>query len=1273
MSRFECHSHTHYSNIRLLDCINRPKQLVEYAQEIDLKGICITDHESLGAHVELDKIQQELIEQDSNFKIGLGNEIYLTNDREPGQKYFHFILIAKNSTGHKMLRELSSQSWIESYFDRRMERVPTLKSELKTVVEKYGRGNLIASSACLGSEVDYCILKMHEAEQMGDVKHKREYYNQLVSFIKYCVDLFDDDFYLEVQPAQSEDQLIVNNKMKQIADYFGIKVIITTDAHYLRKEDREVHKAYLNSKQGDREVDSFYEFSYLQTTEEIIENLKETNLDYYELEKNTWEIYDKIERYSFHRNQQVPQVNVPNYPKINSSLGYKVLDSLYESDNPQERYWVNYCVEKLKEIDKFNDVYLSRLEEEADIQKVIGDKLGTCMFAYPIFLQHYINLFWECGSTVGAGRGSACSGLNHYLLGITQLDPIQWKLPYWRYSNKERIELGDIDIDLCPSKRELIFEKIREERGQLGCVQVCTYGTETTKSAIKTACRGYRSLHYPEGIDIDIAEYMTSLIPQERGFLWDIHDVVYGNEEKDRKPVKTFINEVNKYPGLLDIIENIEGLICRRGIHASGVNFYGDDPFETACFMKAKNGSITTQYSLHDAEYCSDVKFDFLVTEIQDVIVQCLNMLQEYGQIEENLSLRELYNKYIHPDVLPIHDEKIWDAAASGKVLKCFQFDTQVGGQTIKMVKPHSPKEMADCNSAMRLMAPEKGGETPTERYVRMKSDMSQWYDEMDRWGLSKEEQKSLEKYYLDTYASPAQQEDMMMILMDKDICGFTLSEANSARKIVGKKQMDKVPELHKKVLDQASNKNFGEYVWETALKPQMGYSFSYIHSLAYSFVGLQTIYLATYFPSVYWNTACLRIDSGLDEDAASNYNKIAKAVGNMINRGIKISLIDINKSQYMFEPNEESDTILYGMKALNGVGGDIIQNIIDNRPYRGWEDFVNKTKPNKTTMISLIKSGAFDNFGERSEIMEEYLWSVCEPKKRITLQNFNGLVEKDLIPKELAFQKRLFRYNKALKKNCLIDGYYVMKNDNYYDFYEKFFDVDLLEPLGNKVAIQEKKWKKLYDNGMNPAREYFKKYQKELLEKLNNKIFQEIWDKYAEGSYSKWEMDSLGMYYHKHELSNVDLNRYNIVEFNDLSENPIVDYTFKRNGVEIPVFKTFKIAGTVIAKDDLHSSISVLTLNSGVVDIKMNREYFAQYNRRISEPQADGTKKIMEGGWFQKGTLVVLNGLRRGDLFVTKSRKRKGQEEVHQLYKITKLNEDGTMEFTNKRYGEDE
>ena len=156
---------------------------------------------------------------------------------------------------------------------------------------------------------------------------------------------------------------------------------------------------------------------------------------------------------------------------------------------------------------------------------------------------------------------------------------------------------------------------------------------------------------------------------------------------------------------------------------------------------------------------------------------------------------------------------------------------------------------------------------------------------------------------------------------------------------------MDKVPQLHEKVLSQAPNRNFGEYVWETALKPQMGYSFSLIHSLAYSYIGLQTVYLATYFPTVYWNTACLRVDAGLEEDASSNYNKIAKAVGNMTARGIKVLPVDINRSGYMFEPDEATNSIYYGMKSLTGVGGEAIQEIIENRPYISIEDFESKRR----------------------------------------------------------------------------------------------------------------------------------------------------------------------------------------------------------------------------------------------------------------------------------------------------------------------------------------
>lgn len=797
---------------------------------------------------------------------------------------------------------------------------------------------------------------------------------------------------------------------------------------------------------------------------------------------------------------------------------------------------------------------------------------------------------------------------------------------------------------------------------------MCTYGTETTKSAIKTACRGYRGKSFPEGIDIDIAEYMSSLIPQERGFLWDLSDVVNGNSEKDRKPVKNFLNEVNKYPGLLDIMVNIEGLICRRGVHASGIVFYNEDPFETACFMKAKNGAMTTQYSLHDAEYCSDTKYDFLVTEVQDVICQCLELLQANNKIEKDLSLKELYNKYLHPDKLPVEDKKIWDVAANEDVLKFFQFESSVGKQTIRSVKPTNPVEMANCNSAMRLMASEKGGETPTERIVRMKADMSQWYNEMNKWGLTQEEQKVLEPYYLPNSATPAQQEELMTILMDKNVCHFTLAEANQARKIVAKKQMDKIPELHQKILDQASSPKLGAYVYETAIKPQLGYSFSKIHSLAYSFIGLQTLYLATYFPSVYWNTACLRVDSGLDEEAASNYAKIAKAVGGIVHRGVQLSLIDINKSQYGFEPDEENNRIIYGIKALNGVGGEIIQEIIENRPYTGLQDFQSKVKCNKTVMISLIKSGAFDQFGERSEVMREYILSVSEPKKRITLQNFNGLVERNMIPNELDFQRRLFRYNKALKKNCSIDGVFVMKSDNYYNFFEEFFDIDLLEPYGNKLAIKQDTWKKLYTKNMKPASDYFKKHQQEMLEKYNQCLFQEQWDKYAAGNYSSWEMDSLAMYYHEHELAKINLRHHDIKDFGELPSNPIVEKTFKRNGIEIPIFKLDRIAGTVIAKDDAHSSFSLLTVRDGVVTVKTNRDMFAHYNRRISEVLPTGEKKVRENGFFQKGVMLCVTGIRRGDLFLVKNYKK---SPYHSINKISLNGSNITM--THRRWGEDD
>ena len=1268
--RVSIHNHTYFSNLRLLDALSSPEALIDKAIELGLAGIGISDHESLSSHVRVNKYAQKIKEDYPDFKVILGNEIYLTKTRDSGQKYYHFLLAAKDEIGHKTMRELSSIAWLNSYFDRGLQRVPTLYDELKEIVLKYGKGHLIASSACIGSNLGQNILKMREADIIGDIISRKEAHDDIVNHVLFCQDLFGDDFYFEIAPALYEEQIYVNQKTYELSKIFGTKVTVQDDSHRITQEDYIAHKALLNSKQGEREdIDSFYQYTYLQSYEDIRKHLAPTNLDCDELFANSMEIYNKVEEYSLLHNQKVVQVAVQDFPKKEKTEldkeKYPVLNSLYNSDNIQERNWVNQCINKLKEKNIFNDLYLAELEYEADIQKVVGEKLGTCLFAYPLFLQHYIDLFWECGSPVGVARGSGAAGLNHYLLGITQLDPLKEGFKYWRFLNKERLELPDIDIDTAPDRKQAVFSKIREERGPLGLVQICTFGTLSSRASVQSACRGYRSAEYPNGIDVDEAQYLTSLIGSERGFVWSIHDTVYGNPDKNRKPVKNFVNAVSKYPGLLDIILKLEGCISHRGIHASGVLFLDKGhEYDINALMMAPDGSITTQYDLHDAESTGNVKYDFLYTDVESKIAQCLQLLQEHGKIEKDLTLREAYNKYLHPDVLPMEEDKLWDAIDKANIPSLFQLTSMVGSQTVKKLRPRNIKTLNDVNGIMRLMA-DDSGESPTDRYARLQNNPQQWEDEMNYYNLTQEEKNVIREYVNNGVL--IDQETLMRILMDERICSFSLKESNAARKIVAKKQMNQIEKLHQQILNKATSEAMGKYLW-FLLAPSMGYSFSSIHGTSYSYIAVQCAYLATYFPSIYWNTACVRVDAGLGLDDTTAYEKIARALGNIKEQGIGISTIDINKSGMSFEPDEKNNTIIYGLKALNGVGGEITQQIIDNRPYTSVDNFKEKVKVNKTVMISLIKSGAFDEFGPRDKIMRDYLYITCGPKKRITLQNFKGLMDRNLIPQEFEFQKRLFVFNKALKANCKIGDMYGI-NFNYYDFYEEFFDTSLLEPLGQGLGIPQKTWDKLYKNGMDPVRDYFKANQQEILDLFNNTLLQEEWDKYAQGTLSTWEMDSLSFYSHEHELSHIDNSRYNIVNYNSLKREPEIEYMFKRNGHDIPIYKTFRIAGTVIAKNSTKSIVTILTTDNNVVDVKFTRDYFAKYNKRISEIGSDGKKHIIEKGFFDKGTLVIINGFRRGDMFVSKKYSR---TKSHQLYKIIKINQDGSLEITNDRAGEE-
>ena len=1310
-SYFNCHTHTVYSNIRLLDSINRPEKVIDTAIELGLSGVAFTDHECLSAHVPVEKYMNKKQEAYPDFKVALGNEIYLIDERKSGQKYYHFILIAKDAIGHRALRELSSQAWMGSYVDRKLERVPTLKTDLTNIVNKF-KGHLIATTACIGGELGQNIILYLTAKKIGDKENAIIYYKQIENFINYCLELFGEDFYLECAPSNNPEQVAVNQTIYKIGQYYNIKLVAATDAHYLTKKDRIIHKAYLNSKDGDREVDTFYEYTYLMDYDECNSLLKYSFPEEGQSEKildNTNDIYNKVQPYSLFHKQSIPMVEVEEYPKKENFIPqYKELNNLFASDDIQDRYWVNQCYDKLSDLNLITDErYMKELEEEARVKRIIGEKLETNMFQYPNTLQHYIDLIWACGSTVGAGRGSSCAALNHYLLGITQLDPIKWNLPFFRYLNEERAELGDIDIDVCPSKCGMILAKIAAERSHMfnddvpewarklfGCARVSTFGTEAPKSAVLAACRGYRSDECPEGIDVAQAHYIASLIPQERGALWTISDLIYGNPEKNRAPVSSFIRAVNEYPGLLDIISSIGGIVNKRSSHASGVILFEGDPFEKCAFMKTPKGEIITQYDLHDIEYMGCTKYDFLVTEVQDKIVQTLQLLQENNEIEQDLTLRELYEKYLHPAVLPIEDERIWDALGEVSVINAFQFDSAEGTKAAKRLKPRSILEMSDANGLMRLMG-EEGAERPIDKYYRFKNDLSLWYKEMTDFGLSKKEQTTLEPYFKQSYGVPPSQEQLMLMLMDENICGFSLKEANTSRKIIGKKQVDKIPALREQVLSRAKSPVLGRYVWKYGVGPQVGYSFSLIHALAYSFVGAQTLYLATNWNPIYWDTACLIVNSGSlegdttdengellydvdeseenDADAkkktvGTDYAKVAKAVNDIIEAGITVSLIDINSSGFGFEPDVKNNRILFGMKALLNVNDDLVREIIDKRPYSSIKDFYNRIKPKKQAMVSLIKAGAFDSMIDRKMALAWFIWETCDKKSQLNLQNFSTLLKQNMVPLESDEQKlafKIYEFNRYLKAICKSksDTLYYHLDNRALEFLCSIDAENLIEE-DNKMNM--KKWDKIYQAQMNVFRDWLKQDGSEVLKELNSRIFAADWNKYSpKSSLSAWEMEVLCFYSHEHELINVNKEKFGLTNFNELPEEPEVEKSFVKGNRTINMFKLSRICGTCIAKNKNKHTVTLLT-TSGVVNVKFAKDYFTLFDRQISDIGPDGKNHVVEKSWFNRGSMILVQGVRVGDEFMPKKYK---SSAGHQLYHILDVDENGDLILQTDRY----
>ena len=1281
------HNHTDYSNIRLRDCINKMDDLFNYAGTLGHKVVALTDHESISGWVKAEKTAKKLKEKYPELKVILGNEIYLcrnglnaNNYNREVDRYYHFCLYGKDDIGLKQIREISTRAWMRSYMARGMRRVPTYYNDLFEIIGK-NPGHVIGSTACLGGALPTQLLKYRDT-QNADLGRK----------IGIWVDQMDNlfgrgNFYLEMQPSKNKDQIYVNKELLEIAGISGIPYIITTDSHYLHKEDRVVHKAYLNAQNGDREVDDFYATTYMMGTEEL-----ESYFPYFDTEtlqeayRNILKIRDSIEDYSLLRPLNIP--NLKWKPVLSYFTEYSIwfehipmLKTFADSEYEADRYLVNAVIDGIKRHkDLQNQEAYDEINACLEDTWVSSNVNNARWSAYYLNLQNIIDICWEAGSLVGCGRGSGVGFILLYCLDITQINPLRenTRTFRWRFLNPERVSVLDVDFDIEGGRRAQVLNAFRKYYGEDRVANVATFRTEKSKSAILTAARGLK-------IDVDIAQYIASLIPADRGLLRTLSQCYNGDEENDYKPIKQFIIEMNNYPELWNVAQKIEGLICGSGVHAGGVIFV-DEPFtESTALMRAPDGTICTQFELHDCEDVSLIKYDALSVEAMDKIHNCLDLLCDAGLVERERTLKETYENVIGIYKLERDNPEMWKMVWNHEIQSLFQMEKQSGINGIAPLKPTSVDDLAILNSTIRLMAQEKGGEMPTDKLARFKANPHEWEREIEKYGLTSREKDILEPVLGMSYGLCIAQEQFMELVQLPELGGFSLTWADKLRKSIAKKNPKDYEALTKEFFEVTKEKGvdeaFAKYVWNVLIAMSRGYGFNQSHTLAYSLIALQEMNLAYHYPIIFWNCACLITDAGGDEKemedeevevieevftneieefalddsedddedeeevavkkkkktANVNYGKIATAIGKMRMNGIMVEPPDINKSNYTFSPDAELNIIRYGISGITRVGEDIVKQIIANRPYTSIQDFLNKVKVNKVQMINLIKSGAFDSFGERTKLMHEYVDMISDTKKRITLQNMKMLIDFGLIPDQYDLQRRVYNFNKYLKKMKMDSDYYGLDNIAF-RFIEKYFDIDKAIPDGlteSGFKIRQDVWDKIYQNQMDIIRPYIKRNHDYLLKSVNDRLTADVWNKYCLGDYSKWEMDSVSFYSHEHELSGIDNELYLIDNFFDLSEIPEVERVIPIKGKQVPIFRLHRIAGTVLDRDKAKKTVQLLTPD-GVVSVKVYGAFEA-YDRQISEKGPDGKKHIIEKSMFTRGNKIIVTGIRQEESFVAK------------------------------------
>lgn len=450
MNYMSNHNHTDVgSNLRMLDCTCKIKPLIDRAIELGHKGLSITDHSSISAHIKAIKYVKELREKGIDFKLGLGTEEYVVDDhidvKENYQsgitKFPHFIFIAKDEIGYRQLREIDSTAWINSFKTGKMRRTPIDKKQIELIIGEE-KGHLLVSTACLGGELASHILNFINTKD-------KVYKDKAMTFINWMIDTFGkENVALEIQPSFQQEQIEYNKFLLNLGQFLGLRVIITTDTHYIKKEDKEVHKAFITSRDSEeREVGDFYNSTYLMSIEEMWDYVKDyIDRDRFEqLINDSYDFTKDIKDIDMEHTTIIPERDLSNevfevkhifkdwYDKCDG------INKFAHSEFIQDKYLL-YMIEQgfIDKNEEFNDTNINRIDWELTELWKVSEALNDRMSAYYNLVDYIIDICWTIGF-VGVSRGSVTGYYTMYLIDMHQMNPIPNNLPAYRHLNSSRV------------------------------------------------------------------------------------------------------------------------------------------------------------------------------------------------------------------------------------------------------------------------------------------------------------------------------------------------------------------------------------------------------------------------------------------------------------------------------------------------------------------------------------------------------------------------------------------------------------------------------------------------------------------------------------------------------------------------------------------------------------------------------------------------------------------------------------------------------------------